>query len=449
MFNKLLIAFFMVMNLLPVISYGQGKSGANIQQKGDSLSLNSVIDQVISTYPSILQIEEALKIADAKIELARSGNYPEIDISASYARVDPITKISFPGFGTFQMNPENNYNAALNYNQVIYDFGRTKKSVELEKENKELILKNISDARQKIVMGLIKNYYAIVFLNEAIKIKNEELSTLRQHLDFVVKKNEAGTATQYEILSTNVKISNVESQKIDLESAMEVQVSIMKSFLGKSDPGPVNVKKDLKTELVIVPYDSLIVYALANREEIKISEEKSKLAEMNYNLIKGQNYPVVSLFANAGGKNGYIPDLDVIKPNYVAGLALKVPIYDGSRKKNNLLISNSNINNLKLETELVKRNITNEITESSSDLKASLKKTDQNEKQLSQAEKAYNLAETSYNSGVITNLDLLDASTNVSEAKLMLLKSKIDNVVCNYRLRSALGIKLYNSPRNQ
>jgi outer membrane protein TolC len=44
---------------------------------------------------------------------------------------------------------------------------------------------------------------------------------------------------------------------------------------------------------------------------------------------------------------------------------------------------------------------------------------------------------------VITNLDLLDANTSVSESSLMLLKARIDYVTSIYKLKAALGQRIY------
>jgi len=48
-----------------------------------------------------------------------------------------------------------------------------------------------------------------------------------------------------------------------------------------------------------------------------------------------------------------------------------------------------------------------------------------------------------FESGVITNLELLDGSTSLSESRLMLLKAKIDYTVNLYKLKSAIGDRLY------
>ena len=95
------------------------------------------------------------------------------------------------------------------------------------------------------------------------------------------------------------------------------------------------------------------------------------------------------------------------------------------------------------ESEFTKRNISNELSEAEAYMIAALKKINQFELQLEQAVKAYSLAETSFKSGVITNLDLLDANTAVSESKLMLLKARIDYAASVYKLKAAMGERLY------
>jgi len=63
--------------------------------------------------------------------------------------------------------------------------------------------------------------------------------------------------------------------------------------------------------------------------------------------------------------------------------------------------------------------------------------------QLAQAEEAFSLAKINFKSGAITNLDLLDAETSVSESRLLLLKSNIDYNVSVYKLNIAVGNKMY------
>ena len=91
----------------------------------------------------------------------------------------------------------------------------------------------------------------------------------------------------------------------------------------------------------------------------------------------------------------------------------------------------------------MKRNISNEVVESRANALSALKKVKQSELQLQQATQAYELAEVSYKSGTITNLDLLDSYTALSESKLGLFKTKIDYTVSLLKLKIATGEQIY------
>lgn len=410
---------------------------------GDSLSLNAIIEEVTANHPMVKKAMEDLNVSDAKIGLAESNYLPNVDFASSYSRMGPISTITIPDMGSFSFVPHDNYSAAINVNQTIYDFGKTEKSVLLEKQGKELILRSVEQVKQKLSQAVIANYYTLVYLQEALKIKDEQLKTLNEHLNYIRKKQETGSATQYEILTTEVRISTIENQKTDLETARQVQVCQLNSLLGKPESTNQKVKKELNTLLPSLQNDALITSAMQNRDEMKLASEKAKLTQLRYNLTSYQNKPVVNAFLSGGIKNGYTPYLYDPKANFVAGFGVKVPIFDGKRIKYNLAQAQSAIQTNDQETEIARRGIVNEVVEGEAVVKASQKKVEQGELQLRQATQAYSLAKIRFDSGVITNLELLEGSTAVSESRLQLLKAKIDYTVSLYKLKSAAGERLY------
>ncbi len=436
-------SFFSVLIILFLGSSLHCQTNETLKSQSDSLSLKSVIQQVISTYPSVKAAEEALKNADARIGLAKTGYNPVFDITASYANLGPVTKLTLPTFGTFQLYPGNNYSASVNYQQLLYDFGRTHQNVELENENKIIGEQTLEQVKQKMSLYAVSNFYSLLYLQAAIKIKDEQLATLNEHLQYVEKQKATGSATEYQILTTQVKISTVESQKVDLVAALTTQQAVLNSLLGNGQNNTPVVQNEVKIEPPVIPSDSVLSYAFHNRDEILINEKKTSLAELRFGMAKLQNKPYLSLQASGGAKNGYIPYLDRLTPNYVVGIGLKVPLFDGMKNKFVLSQAQSAISSINYESDYTKRNISNEVYESEALMNAASKKVNQSELQLQQAKKAYSLAETSFKSGIITNLDLLDANTSVSESSLMLLKAKIDYATSIYKLKAALGQRIY------
>ena len=409
----------------------------------DSLSLNFIISEVVQNHPLVKKAIENLNTSDAKIGIAQANNLPEIDFSTSYSRIGPISELTIADMGTFAFMPKDNYSTGLNVNQTISDFGKTEKSISLEKQGKELNRQSLEQVKQKLSEAAINNYFSLVYLQEAIKIKDEQLTTLNEHLLFVQKKQATGSATQYEILTTQVRISAIENQKTDLETSRQVQVSHLNSLLGKPEQQAQRVTNDLNFILPSLQSDTLVAAAMQNRDEMKLAQQKAKLAALHYSLTISQNNPVVNAFVSGGIRNGYIPYMYDPKANFVAGIGIKVPIFDGKRNKYRLIEAKSSIATNDQDTEVSRRTIIGEVIEGETSLKASQKKVDQSALQLRQASQAYDLAKARFDAGVITNLELLDGSTAVSESRLMLLKSRIDYTVNVFKLRSAIGERLY------
>jgi len=438
--NKILCHFKFILPVALILTMG---ITVKSQTAADSIPLSKIISTVIQNHPSVKEAAEAINSAEAGIGLARSGYFPNIDVTASYSRIGPVQELTFPGIGTFQLYPANNYSANLNVNQNVYDFGRTQKSVGLAKEVKNLNEQTLDQVKQKLALTTTMIYYSMVYLQQAILINKDQLKTLQEHLEFVKKKQATGSAIQYEILSTQVKISAVESMGIELESSLRNQISEMNALMAQNGNAPFIVQNELNSNMPDINEDSLLSYAFQHRDEVKIAMKKTTLSELKYNLVKTQSYPSLNVQLIGGAKNGYIPNLDKLKENFVAGIGLKVPIFEGTRTKYNLLQARSTIKSSDFETDLIKRNIAAEVAENEENIRSSLKKIERYRLQMEQSKEAFNLAKLNYQAGSITNLDILDASTTISESSLLLFKSRIDYIINVYKLKASLGVRLY------
>ena len=414
----------------------------NLSAQTDSLSLNTILTQVLANFPAIKKNMIEQSAADARIGMAKTAYLPDISVNSSFTNIGPAPSIDFGG-KSFKMYPNNMISASADVHETIYDFGRTSNNIDFVTKSKELITLSAEQIKQKLSLSVLNSYYAMVFLQEAVKIKDEQINTLKEHLRFVEKKKETGSATQYEVLTTKVRISTIENQKTDIQSALKIQICQLNSLLGQPEKTTLVVKKELQSLQSFSPSDSLLTIATQSRQELKIAQEKVTLSELHYKVVGMQSNPGLGFFASGGSKNGYFPDLNKQTLNYAVGLGLKIPLFDGGRKKYSLIQAQTEIDGNKEDIELARRTIVNEVVESEANVQSALQKIEQSELQLQQAQQAYVLAETSFKSGVITNVELLDNATSLSETKLMMLKTKIDYSLSVLKLSIALGKRIY------
>ena len=147
---------------------------------------------------------------------------------------------------------------------------------------------------------------------------------------------------------------------------------------------------------------------------------------------------VLLVFAT-GFKNGYEPNLNTWRGNYAASLELKIPVFNGYKTKYQKAEANANLNSAHARTADIERQIASEVHQALAGVNSSLEKIASTETQIRQAEKAVSMARVRYNAGVITNLDLLDAETALSQTKLIRVRALFDYTVSLNALDRATG----------
>ncbi|MEI6062635.1 MAG: TolC family protein, partial [Bacteroidota bacterium] len=252
-----------------------------------------------------------------------------------------------------------------------------------------------------------------------------------------------GTATDYEVLSTKVRISVAKNQKLDLETALNNQLAVLNSLLGLPEGSRIRLRNRLAAQTQGIQFDSLVNYALSHRNELLLVDLRRKQAELHLQSIKIENNPVISAFVSGGIKNGYFPDMNQPKVNYAAGLGIKVPIYTASRHRYYLQMASSDINSIKQDLEQNRREVSSEVYRNANDLQASMRKIDESELQLQQAEEARKLADLSFKAGSLTNLDLLDSESLEAESRLNLMRARTDFMISSARLEISIGKQGY------
>jgi len=405
----------------------------------DSLSLPVILRQVLATYPTVAKAQEAIEAAEAGVGMAKSGYYPNAGASAGYTRIGPVPELTIPNLGHFVMAPNDNYNATVAVSENVYDFEKTSRNVAVERSNKELAEKNVALVCQHLTLLTSVSFYTQIYLQEAIHIKETQIATLQQHLDFVTRKEQTGSATQYEILSTQVRLSNAENQKVDLEASRQTQRAILNSLLGIPVQTKIRVQGNFVLAQPAIDPDSLIIYALENRYEMVMSRLREKHAQLQLRSVKVMDNPTLKVYAEGGFKNGYFPDLQKFTANYAAGAGINITIFDATRRRNSIRMANAHIGMAKSDLDQTARDISTEVYQNETNLLASLKKIDQSNLQVKQAKEALELAAISYKTGAITNLDLLDAETALAESRVNLLKARIDYAINVVRLNISVG----------
>jgi outer membrane protein len=285
----------------------------------------------------------------------------------------------------------------------------------------------------------IQTFYTILYLQQSIQVQDEQINALNQHLLTTQKKVQSGSATDFDVLTTEVRVSAAETQKIDVENELRKQEVAFRRLLDLPPTLPVNLRGDFSLAPIPLKADSLLTVAMQRRIEVRLSEDGEKSAEMQSRIVSLRDMPSLKVNLAYGLKNGYIPDLDVLRGNWVAAIGVQVPIFNGFKTRSQEQESEANLRAARAHTTDVEKAVTSEVLQAVSDVRANLDKIQTSELQVRQAKQAVDMATVRYESGVVTNLDLIDAQTALAQAELFHLQALYHYVLSRYSLDKSIG----------
>jgi len=417
--------------LMVVDSYPQ-------QAVKDSLTLEDAIRLTLINQPLLQQALEQVNAADAKIKQQDSYYYPQIDGNLTYVRIGPIPSLGFGGMN-FSLAPANNFDAHISASQLLYDFGSRDALLELTKTYKLSSDDKIILIKNNLTYQTVQIFYTILFLEKSVDVKNEQINTLKKHLEITTKKFHTGSATDFDILTTKVRIADAENQKIDIENELSKAEINLRSILNLSPGTQLNLTGEFKVDSVAYDSASLCDEAFRNRPEIKLAKDSENSSMISKKVASLSDIPTLSVLGKYGFKNGYEPNLNVLRGNWVLGINASIPIFNGNLRDAKIEEADANWKSSSANILALERQIRVEVEQASANLKATSLKINTTQLQVEQAMQAVLRAEIQYRDGVITNLDLIDAETSLAQAKLIYLQVQFRKVLSYYDLKKVIG----------
>ena len=409
----------------------------------DSLSIDEALRIVVSSHPAIAQATAAVDVLEARIHETQSSYFPTVDAEASYLYLRPIVELPFPGLGDFILFPANNYDAHIRLRQLIYDFGKTSTSVELGVAREGSALQAVTATRSRLAYQTIQTFYSILLLERSIAVEDREIETLNEHKLVNQKRVDAGSGTEFEVLTTQVRVAAAQTRRIDLQNSLDNQRIALRRLLGLSPSAPLAIHGEFIMRDEQLDVDALVTRSLLQRADYRGARDDESAASLQHRLAGMADLPSVSFMATYGVKNGYLPNLDVLRGNWTAGVELQVPIYTGGKTGHREQEEAAAMRGVEAHLSDIERQIQSEVRGAVVDVQAAAEKVKTSELQVRQAEDALSIARKRYEAGTVSNLDVLDAETSLSQADLLQLRAQYGYVISRYALDRAVGNEVW------
>ena len=401
--------------------------------------------KAVDNYPKLKQGNEFIKLSEEQSSLAKAGYMPTINGDASYRYAKPTPSIGFPVNGqieNFQFFPANNYDLHVGLTQTIWDFGRTEASVKKTLAEIQTSKDNLENATQLIAAQVAQIFCEIVFLNKSVDVENAQIKLLEESEKIIQDKLKDGDALKFDLLSTQVKKSNAQNALIDLQTNLKKQYELMNMLTGNQGEGYISLSGIDPEQIPVLEVQA------ENNYDIIVLNDELKSSEWDIKSAKRGWLPSLAGKAQVGYQNGYVPNVNQLLFSYSAGVGLNIPIFGSERPNYRTKIAKINLQAAKYNLELQKITLDKDVQQAKDDIDANRNKLTNYVSQIEQAKEALNLANIRYRNGVITNLELLTAQTDLQDAELGQIQLQYSLTLAKMRIIQLSGKRYWEKLSN-
>lgn len=408
-----------------------------------SLSLDQAIATVLARYPSIAGAQAAIDAASARTVQSNSERLPQVNAHAGYGydSLRPFVAIAIPGGpkGGIYESVQDSYTATVTARQLLSDFGRTDKMVEMARSGEITAKDTLEQLQHQLGYQTIQSFYDVLLLRSSADVAREEVTALEEALRISQRKFDAGSATKFDVLTTQVRLANARNHLTDTLASVSKAENNLRELLGMDSSSPLELSGAFDVEKAVPGESQAIADGLQSRPEMKLAKDEEQTARLRREAADRGNRPTLAAQVTAGVADGFMPSLYDNKGYVTAGLSLDVPVFTGKRVTGDRLEAGAQLRSAQTRQQELRQSITNEVANAFADFGAAKARLGNADTLVDQAKEALDLAQTRYANGVITNFELLDAQSTLRSAELARLQARYDCVLARHAIARASG----------
>lgn len=316
-----------------------------------------------------------------------------------------------------------NYGNTLSLTMPIYTGGQLEgaiKAADLAMNANEL---GLELCKQQVKAATMSAYYQALQAKNQIKVAQDSVNTLTEHLKNVNAQYTVGTVAKSDVLGTQVQMANAEQNLINANNSYDVAIASLNNVMGLPTETELNLTDSLDYNVYEIPLEECTAYARSNRPDVLMADYQVAIAEAGVQQAKAGYMPKVSAQASKSwaGEDPFGSDETDQRygqnNNWTAGVVLSWDIWDNNITQSKVNQSKAAVAKAEAAAENTRQSGDLEVRTAYLNLKAAEKSINTTQVAVDKAQEDYKIAQVRYAAGVGTNLDVMDAEEKLAQAQ--------------------------------
>ncbi|MCP2045343.1 TolC family protein [Pontibacter sp. HSC-36F09] len=406
----------------------------------DSLTLEQVVNYALENTAAMEQALIDEQIGEREIRASLSGWFPQI--SANFGGTYNIKRQQQPiGGEIITFGQKYNSNIALQATQSIFDnnlFLASKAS----RSQKLLLDQQVIDTRINTVVEVSKAYYNVLLTKEQLRILDQNISRQEKQYNDARSRYEVGIVDKTDYQRAAITLANIRSDRKRVQESIKASLAYLKQLMGYPVEQELNLTYNYGRMEQEVQVDTTELIAFDRRIELQQLQTQRDLLKLNTAYNRWSFLPTVSAFANYNllyFNNDFANLYNQHFPNSSVGIQASLPIFQGTRRLQNLKIAQLQEDRLDVQIEDTRRAINTEYQTALANYKGDYTEWRTVQQNLVMAEEVYEIIKLQYDEGVKAYVDLIVAETELRTTQLNYYNALYSVLSSKLDLQRALG----------
>ena len=439
--TQLLVTCILLIGSGVSLSSNQHESG--LSPLPEPLTLEFALSQVDIIHPDLQINEAAIEVARAQQQLRESDTGINTRLIGRLRWVEP------PSF-----NPDrsrDDHRIGIEVDKKLYDFGRTKSSLQAVQQN--LVSEKLlyEESRQQRRLEIMQRYFDVVLADLSFYQYNEAMAVAFIELDKRRDRSELGQVSDIQVLEQEAEYQRFRKQRVASQNRQRMTRARLAYVLGRPGqlPDTVSRPENLPHLLRTLPeVEQLQMQAVQNSHVLRAIRARLSAAQAELKAARAGDNPVLYGLAEANAYSKERANYD----KWRIGVQLEVPLTTGGRVDADAAKQQAEFYRLQAELAAAEEEIKQTVLELWLELDALLIQREQMQAQMDYRELDLDRSRALYELEVKTNLG--DSMVRVTEAEreavltdfnIALAWEKMDSLTGNSAIETGRATELPQS----
>ncbi len=420
---------------LPVIFTLVLAAGSTGAQEGaeKQTTLKDLVIATLDTHERVEVADSEIRRAQADKKLARSAIMPRINLNGAYTFYGDEVAIELSPGEVFVIQPSQDWSWSADLRQTLFYGLRPWRAKNIARLNYDIAQLDKLTTISNLTLEVAASFLTTRAAEEGVEVRRVTLEQNEKQLHVTERLHEVGEATIADVARWRAEVAGAKQAYVVSKGDAQYARNSLARLAGVAELGTLE-----RLGPVPIPdgdANALISRAFEDRLEMKTLYHQLEAAGLWVKLEKGAWLPELEASAQYFQQKAAFPSQGWAS----LVLSLKVPIYDGGVTSANVAKAKEDLRRVELLDQTIRRTIADQVDSAFIGYQAADAALDAAHERTKAANEAYRQVEAAFRVGEASSVDLLDATSEATDAATTHIIARAQREFQAISLRYAIG----------